>query len=198
MKRHRPRRRQRTHAAAAESAATQPSDLSRTKLAHIASKEATAAATPLELETDNKRIRKLTQRVQAGHFLTQFAAWHRQQQQQLHAATTVNSTLEALRVWSAFYSCNQSRVEIVLYATAELERLASERSVLGKGTRVLKDWSKRLHRDAEKAANKLRKVQHTSKLISIITHMRYYGHKHRHLIHTQLHKHVRIIRTNAI
>jgi hypothetical protein len=176
MKRRRPRRRQRTHAAAAESAATQPSDLSLTKLAHIASKEATAAAAPLELETDYKRIKGLTKRVQAGHFLTQFAAWHRQQQQQLHATATVNSTLEALRVWTAFYSCNQSRVEIVMYATAKLERLASERSVLGKGKRVLKDWSKRLHRDAEQAANKLRKVQHIPRCISIVPHMRYYGH----------------------
>jgi hypothetical protein len=158
MKRLRCRRGQRTHAATAEIAATRPSQQSQTQLAHITSKEATNTATPLGLETDDKHIKKLTKRVQAGHFLTQFTAWQRQLQHQLHAATTVDSTLDALKVWSAFHSCSLSRAEIVVYATTALERLASERSVLGKGKRVLKDWNKDLHRDAEKAARKLKKV----------------------------------------
>jgi hypothetical protein len=64
-------------------------------------------------QTGSASVKQLVKHAQAGQFLMHFAEWQQKLQKRLHVATTVDSTLAALHVWTTFYFYNQPRVDIV-------------------------------------------------------------------------------------
>jgi hypothetical protein len=108
-------------------------------------------------QTGSASVKQLVKRAQAGQFLMHFAEWQHKLQKRLHVATTVDSTLAALHVWTTFYFYNQPRVDIVTYVARRLKRLLranEQRSDVD----VLSEWSTALHNNAQEAASKLQQV----------------------------------------
>jgi hypothetical protein len=111
------------------------------------------------VESDDARVQRLTKYVRAQAFQWQFGKWLQQVQERLHVDRAVGSTLAALRVWANYHFYNKQRFAIVRYVTKQLQRCVRESAQHG-DTQVLRGWIKSLEDNAEKAAEKLRQVQH--------------------------------------
>jgi hypothetical protein len=121
-------------------------------------------------QTGSVSVKQLVKHAQAGQFLMHFAEWQQKLQKRLHVATTVDGTLAALHVWTAFYFYNQPRVDIVTYVAKRLKRLLranEQRSDVD----VLSKWSTALHNDAQKAAGKLQKVCIPALIRDLVLHV---------------------------
>jgi hypothetical protein len=116
-------------------------------------------ATTSEPKSTKVNTAKLTKVIQAGQFLLQFATWQQKLQKRLHVATSVDSTLAALQVWSSFHFYDESRVAIVSYVVKRLKRLVKQQSSQQHtDAQVLKQWSTALHMAAQDATHKLKQV----------------------------------------
>jgi type VI protein secretion system component VasK len=117
------------------------------------------ASEPLSAKVN---FRKLSKVIQAGQFLLQFAAWQQKLQKRLRLATTVDSTLAALQLWSSFHFYDQARAAIVSYVIKRLKRLVKQSSQQYTDAQLLKQWSTALYTAVQEAAHKLKQVNITS------------------------------------
>jgi type VI protein secretion system component VasK len=116
-------------------------------------------ATASEPKSVEVTIGKLSNVIQAGQFLLQFAAWQQKLQKRLRLATTVDSTLAALQLWSSFHFYDVARAPIVLYVIKRLKRLVKQSSQQYTDAQLLKQWSTGLHTAVQEATHKLKQVR---------------------------------------
>eukprot|EP00953_Heterococcus_sp_UTEX-ZZ885_P028517 15203-Heterococcus_DN1.PRE.3 len=116
-----------------------------------------------KLRADTRRLKKLTQHVQASHFLLQFAKWQQKLQKRLHIANTADNTLAALRLWAEYLFYDTPRHTVVLYVIKQLKKfMHKSKQQQCDDMHVLKEWSLSLHKAAQSAADKLKEVCNNS------------------------------------
>ena len=120
------------------------------------SSQATRGTKPADPNVE-KHINKLTEKIQAGHFLAEFATWQIELHERLRTVVTVESTLDALQVWADYHYSDVRRHCVVCYVMKQLRRCKKE--VLAFDTSALRDWFTLICRDADSAADTLLEVR---------------------------------------